>query len=815
MTNVGSQPQNKGKRRAEDDMAMTLSAESMRVQLALATFYRGADTHALNVSTITPDLLSKIPTSKHLDIRVQIGSSTNNTLLFCTRFELAAKMLLVPDVPNAVEWWEALEDMIYTSTSMCKNITVDDHVFEGPDYFVKVVEANPLLLGAWFYLGKLLSGKGQSATITETNFTPFVAMDVSSAWGDLENVLAEGARAFEKESISIRGAPYTTVDCYLKVIELDPSSLDGWLALSTCMTEDTSFKVKSTTYTFKECLMKVVNSREIFSDSWIQKCEERLKVLHRSNGASDEISVVQASYEYILHTNPAIKAAWCKLGYILHSENQKSPEDEDGEEDAEDDEAAVVVISGKSFTAKGCCVHVLEVDPQYPNAWLSLYNIMTSNGDEVVVSGKTYTCAMCIAQVLEIDPARSRLWCTMGEELLNPYRSLLYSLTGIVDNKQIDEKMSVIVSGTTYTAQQCFVKAVTIDPLFDEAWQKLGEHLDEAIAINGESYTPKQCYAKALTIDPAQSELWCTVGDFLLKEEHELFEVATEDEEDYDEDEEMSVVISGSTYTARHCFAKAVTIDPLHDEAWHKLGSQLMNEAIAVNGVSYTTQQCYAKALVIDPLSSDYWLDMATEISFTAKSVEVSGTCYTRRQCLVKALECDPSNHRGWSILGGAVELDGGLRTICVADKAYTALQCYTQALEMGDSDWSCVGRLLSDNGESVEIDGTSYDRKQCCLKALEYSQYNTDAWLILGGDAAKAGDKHVVVKGRSYTPQQCFVRVLKVTSTSSEAWSALADTLSPTGATVSVNKVIYNREECINMAEVCARKEALWRRQW
>merc|ERR1712166_770465 len=64
--------------------------------------------------------------------------------------------------------------------------------------------------------------------------------------------------------------------------------------------------------------------------------------------------------------------------------------------------------------------------------------------------------------------------------------------------------------------------------------------------------------------------------------------------------------------------------------------------------------------------------------------------------------------------------------------------------------------------------DGQQYTPEQCCIKALELDDQNTNAWLLLGNTGGGSVD------GQQYTGQQCYIKALEMDDHHALAWNLL-----------------------------------------
>jgi len=103
--------------------------------------------------------------------------------------------------------------------------------------------------------------------------------------------------------------------------------------------------------------------------------------------------------------------------------------------------------------------------------------------------------------------------------------------------------------GTSYSQQQCYVQALTLDPK-DDAWNKLGLSLGvgESARVGSQTYTKQQCYLLALTLRCAHAnarnnlEFSLSVGE--------------------------TAQVGNQTYSQQECYVQPLTLDPKHTHAF-------------------------------------------------------------------------------------------------------------------------------------------------------------------------------------------------------------------------------------------------------
>jgi len=142
---------------------------------------------------------------------------------------------------------------------------------------------------------------------------------------------------------------------------------------------------------------------------------------------------------------------------------------------------------------------------------------------------------------------------------------------------------TVQVGSQSYSQQQCYVQAVSVDPRNPKPWYNLGLTLSlgDTVQIGSNLYTKQQCYEKFLTLDPTSPYVWYILGVFTERE---------------------TVQVGSQRYTKQQCFLQALTLRPEYADVWYNLGDSLgVGETVQVGGQSYSKQQCYVQALTLDP----------------------------------------------------------------------------------------------------------------------------------------------------------------------------------------------------------------------
>lgn len=142
----------------------------------------------------------------------------------------------------------------------------------------------------------------------------------------------------------------------------------------------------------------------------------------------------------------------------------------------------------------------------------------------------------------------------------------------------------VAVRGNSYTATECYVKALELSPNYSMAWYDLGTRMgaEETVTVAGKPYTQLGCLRRALELNPDSPWAWINLG-------------ATLDAGD-------TTTVSWRAYTNRQCFLKALELDQSMSAAWSDLGATMMpEETVDVNQVPFTREECFRMALALDP----------------------------------------------------------------------------------------------------------------------------------------------------------------------------------------------------------------------
>lgn len=91
------------------------------------------------------------------------------------------------------------------------------------------------------------------------------------------------------------------------------------------------------------------------------------------------------------------------------------------------------------------------------------------------------------------------------------------------------------------------------------------------------------------------------------------------------------------------------------------------------------------------------------------------------------------------------------------------------------------MAKQLVDPTSTVNVDGNGFDKRQCCVKAVESARSSADfvaAWLSLAQSLSDDDDR-VEVSGQHVTNRMCFVKALELNPNCHQAWFCLGQQLS------------------------------------
>ena len=316
-------------------------------------------------------------------------------------------------------------------------------------------------------------------------------------------------------SVKFRGETYTAQKCLVRVVEINPLLGDSWCLLGCSLllhsiashggavppvdASSGSVTVNGASYTELQCYVKAVQTTPRYADAWfrlgfyLQRSEETVYI----NGTSCN---AQSCFIRSLEIDPLQSRPWCGVGQTISEDSFVSINRSEytGNE--------TVLISGTHYNEGECYFRAVQLDPKDGALWYYLGTYLLSCNASTVIQGNTYTPKHCFIRALELQPeshpGSADSWCDLGRALGEGGGA------------------SAKVNGATYTARQCFVKAIDINPSCGDYWACLGTYLfktHSTTSIRGNSFNAKECFVAALEADPESEdrEHWEKLGHTL------------------------------------------------------------------------------------------------------------------------------------------------------------------------------------------------------------------------------------------------------------------------------------------------------------
>lgn len=348
---------------------------------------------------------------------------------------------------------------------------------------------------AWFALMHLLrSGGVVDATVTVRGETYDCAAccmrvvgaggapsRVEQAWEILHDQLANASVRGRSAGAAAGGV--SRLRCAVEIVHRKPKSSDAWLALARAALDDE-----------EESGTKAVGNKHI--------------ELKDGTSTSPRDALCTA-----LQLEPRNASAWAALGTVVGLDERVTVGERDvtGGEccleavDIDSDSIAawlgvkrlfendpvVLLKTGGFLTKKQWCVNVLNLDPAHCDTLVLLGKVLGDGGDAALLSsGKQLSARDCLVECLAVDPSRADAWTALAQ-------SLLPDETASIGGKHYDKKM-------------CLARATELGDRRAQNWVDLGHHLKKrntTAVVKGVNITADQCFERALAIDPDRTDV--------------------------------------------------------------------------------------------------------------------------------------------------------------------------------------------------------------------------------------------------------------------------------------------------------------------
>jgi hypothetical protein len=176
--------------------------------------------------------------------------------------------------------------------------------------------------------------------------------------------------------------------------------------------------------------------------------------------------------------------------------------------------------------------------------------------------------------------------------------------------------------------------------------------------------------------------------------------------------------------------------------------------------------------------------------------------------CYCIAIEINPQNPEYWWRLGTTCPQH---ETISIDGHSYNKRECNMRALSLNNkcaAAWCHLGETMNDD-ESIFIyhgkQKTQYYRSTCFLNAMAIAPQNPETWFMLASCMRER--ESLTLKGKLYNRLQCYIHILEMQRPSpavqKKAWIALNQHLAR-NQSCTVNGVSYSKDECAFEALTC-----------
>ena len=215
------------------------------------------------------------------------------------------------------------------------------------------------------------------------------------------------------------------------------------------------------------------------------------------------------------------------------------------------------------------------------------------------------------------------------------------------------------VKKRSYTEQQCYLKALSIDGECAEAWVNLSTTMsaESTVNVGGRSYSKKQCTLRALDINDSYKLAWTNLGCALSRIETEI--------------------VKGRPFTKLDCQLKALAIDNGFARAWANLGNAIAESKVKVGDKEYTALASCIMALELDKTLAFAWGNLGVKSWTSSIHPIVNGKTYTHTDCFRQSCLADPED--GFSFCWFAHFVAENAE-VTLKGQTFTRLQLYERA---------------------------------------------------------------------------------------------------------------------------------------
>ena len=250
-----------------------------------------------------------------------------------------------------------------------------------------------------------------------------------------------------------------------------------------------------------------------------------------------------------------------------------------------------VSVDGALYNQIECIARALQFDAHDADGWYELGTAIVGGATPGVNSavGSFHKC-------VQLKPDHAAAWLALGSVMT-------------------DFEVALIKDMPT-SKLDCFEKATALEPSNPLNWMCLGTYLDGRPAdrltplpgaaastaglahVDGTSYTALECYLKVLELDPERYPAWNNVALGLIARSGGRGSTV------------QTVTVAGIQYTPKACFVKAIELDHTHGFVWRNLAAcidpQYPDEKITIRGKEFGREELLAVAEYYEDKETEY-----------------------------------------------------------------------------------------------------------------------------------------------------------------------------------------------------------------
>lgn len=733
------------------------------------------------------------------------------------------------------------------------SVSIDGVSYTKKDLYLKSLDLDNKHARVWQYLADLIGGDSiavQGETLTRIDCcVKAVESDYAfrAAWRALVDTMDKDA------SITVNGVTLSYLDCCVRMVETNSSDGPTW-SYFPCVTGNATAFIDGKTRTAADCYIKSLELLPTSSKAWnnLGALGQRAVVVNGKSYTSI------GCFEEALRIDPKYVRCYTNLAARLLSDE-------------------VVSVNGVQFSKAQLGSRAVEISPDDPLTWRDVSECL-DNDEAIEYEGKRYTLFECLYKALSLDPDSVEVLTALVDRLLDyetmgkiipteaPDDACVEgtSATGMdrsaasnsnpaaggVDSECVPQSApkSEKYRGTQQlrTAKQALLRLLELDADSAFVWTQLANTMagDEIIHADGKDWNRFAVRGKAVALEPKQCVNWHRMATTLGQKKTARIPwspsqlASGEEDKEYDDiacfvratachdadpyawieladaldwrpREERKVTIHGDVFTPRGLRIKAIGLQPDLPDLWSRLGLSLHyegNTAKREKGPRQKKIERDGEELPEDPASINpadppegcnsthegAVSGSGTHAKAGGLSVEVEGQWYGPLDCFVHAVEIDPTRAQSWVDLATHLHdlgTDGTNDAHCTVEKEeYTCRSSFAKALALDptcSSAWEWLAILCDQADEEIEVLGSKYSRLGLHCRAVECAPDKSDLWRSLG---FWLDEGSIAVGGEIVTKGVCYARAVERSANDQWAWLDLCGCFKSADEVISIH---------------------------